>query len=150
MVVAKRISMWRSSYQVFEGDRPVATWTGRTWKSGGDFTLDGRAYKVRGNTWGNRFTMVDDRGETVATADRVGSKRWTVEAGGQTYRFQRASFWSGEQELHNAAGRVGSVRRTGRWRGDVAADLPGLPLPVQIFTLGVVITMWDAQSAAAS
>jgi len=43
---------------------------------------------------------------------------------------------------------VGSVRRTSFWRGDVAADLPGLPLPVQIFVVGVVITMWEQQAAA--
>ena len=150
MLVAKRVSWWRSSYRVFDGDRPLTTWDARTWKSGGDFTLDGRAYAVRGNVWGNRFGMVDDRGGTVAAADRVGRKRWTVEAGDRTYEFRRASMWSGEQELHNAAGRIGSVRRTGKWRGDVAADLPGLPLPVQVFVLGVVITMWDAQAAAAA
>jgi hypothetical protein len=45
---------------------------------------------------------------------------------------------------------VGSVRRTSFWRREIVADLPGLPLPVQIFVLGVVITMWDAQAAAAS
>jgi hypothetical protein len=40
------------------------------------------------------------------------------------------------------------VKQTSVWRGEIAADLPGLPLPVQIFVLGVVITMWDAQAAA--
>ena len=150
MLTARRTSMWRSRYQVSDGDRPVTTWDSHTWRSGGDFTLDGRRYAVRSNAWGNRFTMVDDRGETVAAADRVGRKQWSVQAGGQTYHFRRASFWSSEQELHNAAGRTGSVRRTSMWRGDVAADLPGLPLPVQIFVLGVVVTMWDQQAAAAS
>jgi hypothetical protein len=150
MLTAKRTSAWRSRYTVSAGDRPVTTWDSRTWTSGGDFALDGRRYRVRGNTWGNRYTMVDDTGATVASADKVGRKQWTVEAGGQTYQFQRKSIWSGEQELHNAAGRVGSVRRTSAWRGDVAADLPGLPLPVQVFVLGVVITMWDTQAAAAA
>lgn len=150
MLIATRAGFWTSRYEVRDGDRPVTTWDARVWRSGGDFTLDGRRYAVRSNTWGNRYTMTGDGGTIVATADRVGHKRWTVEAGGQTYRFQRASFWSGEQELHNAAGRVGSVRRTSVWRGDVAVDLPGLPLPVQIFAMGVVISLWDAQAAAAA
>ncbi len=150
MLTAKRTSAWRSRYRVSAGDRPVTTWDSRTWKTGGDFELDGRRYQVRGNVWGNRYTMVDDLGATVASADRVGRRRWTVQAGGQAYQFQRKSLWSNEQELHNAAGRIGSVRRTSAWRGDVAADLPGLPLPVQVFVLGVVITMWDAQAAAAA
>jgi hypothetical protein len=150
MLVASRSSLWTSRYDVRDGDRPVTTWDPRVWRSGGDFTLDGRRYAVRSNTWGNRYTMTDDRGAVVAEADRVGRKQWTVVAGARTYTFRRASFFSGEQELHDAGGRVGSVRRTSAWRGDVAVDLPGLPLPVQIFAMGVVISMWDAQSAAAS
>ena len=150
MVTAKRISIWTSRYEVRAGDRPVTTWDAHVWRSGGDFVLDGRRYAVRSNAWGNRYTMTDDRGDVVAEADRVGRKHWTIESGGQTYRFQRASYFSGEQELHNAAGRVGSIRRTSAWRGDVAADLPGLPLALQIFAIGVVICLWDAQAAAAS
>jgi len=29
------------------------------------------------------------------------------------------------------------------------AELPGLPLPVQVFVLVVVFTMWDSQNASA-
>jgi hypothetical protein len=42
------------------------------------------------------------------------------------------------------------VKRTSLWRSDIVADLPGLPPPVQIFVLGVVITIWDQQAAAAT
>ena len=80
----------------------------------------------------------------------VGRKRWTVQAGGRTYHFERASMWNTAQELRNEAGPIGLIRRTSFWRGTVSADLPGLPPLVQIFVLGVVITMWDAQAAAAS
>ncbi len=45
--------------------------------------------------------------------------------------------------------RVGSVKQTSLWRNNVVADLPGFPLPVQIFTLVVVLTMWEAADAAA-
>jgi hypothetical protein len=93
--------------------------------------------------------MVDADGTPVASAERVGRKRWTVEAAGQTYHFQRASMWSDEQELLAGGVRVGSVRKTSFWRGDATAELPGLPLPVQVFVVGVVITMWNAKAAAA-
>ncbi|MGX6601395.1 hypothetical protein ACWKSP_04525 [Micromonosporaceae bacterium Da 78-11] len=150
MLVAKRISAWRTRYRVFVDGRPVTTWDGRMWRSGGDFELDGHRYRVTGNAWGNRYRMSDDAGAPVAEADRVGRKRWTVEALGQTYRFERPSIWRSDQELHNAAGRAGVIRRTSMWRGDAEADLPGLPPPVQVFVLGVVLTMWDAQNAAAA
>jgi hypothetical protein len=150
MLVAKRISFWRARYRVLADDRPVTTWDTALWRSGGDFVLDGRRYEVRGNFWGGRFTMLDDAGAPVAAASRVGRKRWTVDAAGQTFQFQRASIWSGRQELYNMAGPIGVVRRTSLWRGDVAGDLPGMTLPVQIFVLGVIITLWDAQSSSAA
>ncbi|MDG4786908.1 hypothetical protein O7626_13365 [Micromonospora sp. WMMD1102] len=150
MLKARRVSVWRSRYEIRVRGRFVTTWDSAFWRSGGDFELDGQRYQVRGNAWGSRFTLLDAAGRAVASADRVGRKRWTVEAGDQTYHFQRASLFGSEQELHAAGRRVGSVRRTSLWRGDVAADLPGLPLAVQVFVLGVVITMWHEQAAAAS
>ncbi|GAA3750704.1 hypothetical protein GCM10022225_38750 [Plantactinospora mayteni] len=150
MLKARKVSAWRSRYEISVRGRFVTTWDNAFWRSGGDFELDGQRYQVRGNAWGNRFTLLDAAGGAVASADRVGRKRWTVEAGGQTYHFQRASLFGSEQELHAAGRRIGSVRRTGFWRGDAVADLPGLPLPVQVFVLGVVITMWSQQAAVAA
>ncbi|MEQ4300258.1 hypothetical protein ABNF97_02490 [Plantactinospora sp. B6F1] len=150
MLEARRVSAWRSRYEISVQGRVVTTWDGSSWRSGGEFELDGRRYQVRGNAWGNRYSLLDAAGGTVASADRVGRKRWTVSTDGQTYHFQRASLFSSEQELHADGRRVGSVRRVSMWRGDVAADLPGLPLPVQVFVLGIVITMWTQQAAAAS
>ncbi|RZU52613.1 hypothetical protein EV385_4487 [Krasilnikovia cinnamomea] len=140
--------MWRSRHAISADGHPVATWDSRFWRTGGQFVLDGRRFQVDANMWGTRYTLTGADGTMVAAADRVGRKHWTVEAAGQTYRFQRRSLWSNDQELHTEQGPVGSVRRTSMWGGDVVADLPGLPLPVQIFVLGVVITMWDAQAAA--
>ncbi|MBE1492434.1 LURP-one-related/scramblase family protein [Plantactinospora soyae] len=150
MLEARKVSVWRSRYEISVDGRTVTTWDNAFWKSGGSFELDGRHYQVRGNFLGNRYAMVDVDDRIVASADRVGRKRWTVDADGETYQFQRASVWSHEQELHARGGRVGSVKRTSVWRGDLTADLPGLSLPVQIFVLGVLITMLDQQSAAAA
>ncbi|MFY1692118.1 hypothetical protein [Plantactinospora sp. WMMB782] len=150
MLKARRISTWRNRFEVSVQDRVVTTWDSGFWRNTAEFDLDGRRYQMRGNAWGTRYAMVDAAGGTVASAERVGRKRWTVEADGQTYHFQRASLFSSEQELHTAGHRVGSVKRTSFWRGDVLAELPGLSLPVQIFTLGVVIMMWNQEAAAAA
>jgi hypothetical protein len=150
MVEAKRRSAWRRSYDLTLDGRPVARWDSSYWKSSGTIEVDGRRFRMRGNAWGTKFTMADEMGGVVATADRVGRKQWTVEAGGRTFHFRRASLWNDTQHLYDGDEPVGHVRRTSWWRGDVAADLPGLPLPVQVFVIGVVITMWDAQAAAAA
>lgn len=149
-LTVRKVSPWRSRYEVMVDGRTVTTWNGAVWRAGGDFELDGRRYQVRGNALGSRFSMLDADGTALASAEGAGRKRWTVQAGGQTYEFQRASWWSNEQELRASGIRVGSVRRTGFWRGHIAVDLPGLPLPVQIFVLGVVITRWDAEDATAA
>ncbi|MBB5867436.1 hypothetical protein F4553_000815 [Allocatelliglobosispora scoriae] len=148
MLEATKTSVWKNRYAISADGRPLAVWDGSLWTAGGTFELGGRRYRVRGNMWGSTYGMVDQDDTPVAAARRVGRKSWTVEAGGQTYAFHRASLWRDEQELRSADGRrLGSVRRTSMWRGDAVADLPSLQLPVQIFVLAVVLTMWDSSSA---
>lgn len=150
MLQAKRTSLWRSRYALSADGRPLAMWEGRVWRTGGTLDLAGRRYDLSSNIWGTRFQMTDEFGMSVAAADRVGRKRWTVEASGRTYQFQRASMWRSEEVLIADGRPVGSVRRPSAWRSDAVADLPDLPLPVQVFVLIVVLTMWDARAAAAA
>lgn len=150
MLQARKIGRWKNRYRITAAGTPVATWDGSIWKVGGELDLDGRRYRVRGNMWGTRYGMATEDGVAVAAADRVGRRRWTVEADGRTYEFRRASMWRQEEELQSGGQRVGSVKRTSMWRGDAVAELPGLPVPVQVFVLAVVLTMWDWESAAAS
>jgi hypothetical protein len=151
MLTAERMSAWGRRYRIAADGRPVAVWDPSWWRSGGDFEVDGRRFEVRASTWGTRYRMVDESGGEVAVAERAGRRRWTVRAGGRTYDFRRASFWGTRQELLVDDVRAGSLRRTSAWSGSVEADLPGMPLPIQIFVVGVQIAIWRArQSAAAS
>jgi hypothetical protein len=147
MVHAKRTGFWRNRYELTADGQPLGTWQGRTWRTGGTFDLAGRRYEVGGNVWGTRYALTDESGALVASADRVGRKRWKVTTGGRTYQFQRASMWRSEEHLIANEQPMGTVRRTSVWRGDAVADLPGLPLPVQAFVLAVALTTWDAQAS---
>jgi hypothetical protein len=120
------------------------------WKGGGTFALDGRRYEVTATFWRTRSTMVDEMGGVVAAAERMGRKRWTVTAGSRTYQFRRGSALGHRQDLYEGEQRVGTIRRTNLWRNDVEADLPGVPIEVQVFVLGVVIAIWDNQRVLAS
>ncbi|HYH32951.1 MAG TPA: hypothetical protein VD903_21475 [Pseudonocardia sp.] len=150
MLHARRTSVWKSTYEITADGRPIATWTGRAWKAGGRFELDGRPYEVSANAWGNRFEMSAVHGGPVASAERVGRKHWTVDADGRTYRFRRASLLSADQILLDGEREAGWIRKTSVWRSDAEADLPGLSLPAQVFVLVVVLRMWEAAAAAAS
>ena len=144
MIEARKASFWRSRYDFIADGRQFATWDGSSWKSGGTVELDGRHYEVRANMWGSTYGMVDEYGSRIASADHVGRKSWTVEANGRTYEFCHASPWREEEELRSEGQRVGSVKRKSIWRGDAVADLPGLPLSVEVFVLAVVLTKWDS------
>lgn len=150
MLTARPASSWRNIYEVAVDGRPLTTWNASFWKQGGTFTLDGRDYQVRGSTWGTRSTMLDELGGELAVAERVGRKNWTVTYTGQTFHFRRHSLWSQQQDLYLGEQAVGHARRPSAWRRDVEVDLPGMPLPAQVFVLGVVIVMWDAQTVAAT
>jgi hypothetical protein len=150
MLTAERKSMWRSQYLLALDGVPLASWGSSTWTSGGHFALDGQEYRVKSNAWGSKYSMTDTSGAVVATAAKVNRKNWTVEAGGQVYDFQRTSIWRNDQQLLQNGMPVGTVRRTSSWTGNLEADLPTLPIPVQIFVLGVMIAVAESQTAAAA
>ncbi|MEU4695343.1 hypothetical protein [Actinoplanes sp. NPDC023714] len=150
MLTAERKSMWRSQYALSRDGVPVASWDSSNWTSGGRFTLEGREYRVRANAWGSRYSMTDSDGAVVASAAKVHRKNWTVEAGGRVYDFERTSIWRNEQQMMHNGIPVGVIRRTSAWTGNLEADLPGLPLAVQIFVVGVLIAVAEASAAAAA
>jgi hypothetical protein len=150
MLTATRVSMWRGRYRLTADGREVAVWEPSWWRLGGSFEVDGRRFQVRPNGWGGKYRMLDEAGNEVAAIERAGRKHWTMRADGRVYEFRRASVWGNRQELLSGGARPGSIRRTSGWTGAIEADLPGMPLAVQIFVVGVQIARWQAQRAVAA
>ncbi|MEU4163210.1 hypothetical protein [Actinoplanes sp. NPDC026670] len=148
MLTAESTSFWGKTYTIAENGTPITTWDNSWWKSGGTFELGGRAYHVRANMWGSRYTMLDAAGAVFAEAERVGRKNWTVHAGGRAYEFRRTSIFRSDQNLMDGERTIGTIRRTSSLTGNLAAELPGLPLPLQVFVLGVLIVQWQSTNAA--
>lgn len=148
MLTAERTGFWNAKYTLAQDGVPVTTWEPGWWTSGGGFELHGRTYSVRSNAWGGRYTMLDDSGAVAAEAERVGRRDWTVLAAGRTYTFRRPSVWSSDQHLVDGERTVGVIKRTSAWTTNLSADLPGLSLPVQVFVLGVQISLIMVAAAA--
>jgi hypothetical protein len=148
MLEARRIGAFSARRDILLDGRPLTRWDGSWWRSGGVFSLDGQRHQVISNFWGTEFTMTDQTGGVVATAGKLGRRQWTLITGGRTYQFRRASWWRQQEDLVLDGRPVGSVRMTSLWRGRAQADLPELPLPVQVFVLAIVFTMWEAEAAA--
>lgn len=150
MLHARRVKVLKGDYAISADGAPLTTWTSRTWRTGGTFELDGCRYEVAASFTGSKYAMTDADGQVVAAADHVGRKQWALSAGGVRYDFARRSIGGRDQELLQDGVVVGGVRRVAAARSDVEADLPTLPLAVQLFVLVVVLTMWEAEDVVAA
>jgi hypothetical protein len=152
MLHARREGAFKHSYDITGDDGTlITTWNPSTWRSKGEFVLDGTSYAVRSSGWAQqRVELLDRSGRQIADADRVGRKQWTISTDQGELTFRRASVWRGDQVLEVGGEPAGSIRRLGFWRTTAEADLPGLPPPVEVFALVVVLMMWERGDAAAA
>lgn len=145
MINAERTSLWKTAYRISVDGHQLTTFNAKWWGSGGWFGINGQHYELRANFWGTRWSLLGTDGSVIATAEGVHRKRWTVRTSFAGYQFLRDSCWKLDQSLVAADQRVGSVKIVSASKGNVVAELPGLPLPVQVFTLATVLTVWNAQ-----
>lgn len=152
MLEAHRVSSFRPRWEVREDGAPLLVLEKKGWRSGVDYTLDGTPYEVRSTWTGSRYTLVSGDSE-IAHAERIGRKHWSVTSPEGEFRFRRRSIWKSDQEWvagQDSSAVLGSIRRTGTWRGDAEAQLPGMPGPLAVFVLAVVLLMWEQAAAAAA
>jgi hypothetical protein len=147
MLRATRVGTFSSAYDITVDGQPVTRWDASWWRSGGSFTIDGQRYDVRGNLWGSEFSMTDQSGMTVATAGKLLRREWTVAMPPRTYVFRRGPWWRHHFDLLRDGRPAGYIRRPSAWRSDTEAELSTLPLAVQIFAIGIALTVWDAAAS---
>jgi hypothetical protein len=150
MLQATRVGAFSSAYHITLDGQPITRWDKSMWRTGGSFTVGGQRYEVRSNVWGTSFTMTDQSGATVATAENPNRRQWTVTSGGRTHEFRRRSWWRQQYDLVVGGQVVGFVRRPSGWRSTAVAELPAMPLATQVFAVAVALTAWDAAAAATS
>jgi hypothetical protein len=140
---ASRVGLLSNRYEISDGDTLLCTWKPSAFFGGGAFVLNGCDFEVtRGGWTGRRYRLLDDMHEVVALADGVGRFAWTLETGGVTHDFERTSFFREEHVLLADGEPRGWVRRTSAWFGEAEADLALLALPVQVFVLVSLLSVW--------
>jgi hypothetical protein len=141
---ASRVGLLSTRYEIRRDEAVLCMWKPSAFFGGGAFVLDGAGFEVaRGGWTGRRYRLLDEAGELVALADGVGRMAWTLETGGVTYDVERTSLFRNEHVFLDGGEPAGTVRRTSAWFGEAEADLPGLPLPVQVFVLVSLLSVWD-------
>lgn len=150
MLTAQQSDFWGRTYVISLDGVELTQFNPKQWGAGGTFHLDGTPYELTSNMWGATYALTTTGDKVIATAEKVGRKHWTVESEGRVYQFERISMWRGDQALMASGQQVGTLRRAKGWKLGVAAELPTLPVPVRVFVVAVVLTMWRAQAAAAA
>lgn len=125
------------------------------WRERAAYDLDSEAYTfVRKGRWnGIDFTYLlqSPRG-TLALARRRRSlwrEGLELEHAGRVYGFQQLHFWSHSCAVHDGERQVGTIRRHSVWARRMTVELPDeWPLPIQAFTLWLVLVTWNRYSAA--
>ncbi|HEY2221526.1 hypothetical protein [Actinomycetospora sp.] len=152
MLEAHRATSFRSRWEVRQDGAPLLVLEKKGWRSGVEYALDGATYEVRSTWTGSRYTLTSGDSE-LAQAHRIGRKHWSVSTPDGEFHFRRRSVWKADQEWvasADAPSVLGGIRRTGTWRGDAEARLPGMSTPLAVFVLAVVLLMWEQAAAAAT
>jgi hypothetical protein len=148
---ARRKGVQRVRYTIGEGRKKLTTWTPLFRGDGGDFVLDGTEYLVDAHSAATQAQLTTAEGEVLAAALGLGRTPWVVRADGWEYTFVRSlERWS--DQLMVAGGRqVGVVRKVSNRRHRWAeAELPEMDVPVAVFTMAVVLTMWAGSDITAA
>lgn len=151
MLHSRRVASLRARWEVRGDDGEPLTALERSGWRGVRYTLDDSVYEVLPAWTGRRYSLSSGERE-LAHAERVGRKHWTVSTPDGEYHFRRRSIWKSDQEWvssPDAPSALGGIRRAGFRRG-AEADLPGLPTPLAVFVLAVVLLMWEQAAAAAA
>lgn len=147
MLEFKRERAFGRTYQVLSDGVPVARWSARAWKSGGEVELADEVFEFRSANWGRTFEM-GSKGAVRAEAHRSG-RRWSVTGYDGEYELARPSGLRGNRQLVQGTRVLGEFRRGG-WGGGLTAELTDVPLPLQVFAGLVVLSLQHRQRAGAA
>ncbi len=151
VLYARRTGIRKVQFTFTEGSKKLTTWTPPFRGDDGSFVLDGVEYLVDTRGSASQALLKVGDGEVVAAAHGLGRTPWAVRADGWDYTFMRSlERWS--EQLMVAEGRqVGVVRKAGRPRRRWAeGELPDMDVPVAVFTMAVVLTLWAGSDMTAA
>jgi hypothetical protein len=147
MLEARSAGTWTQRMEVTRDGAPVTTWTVGGRGGPGGFELDGRRYVISSTFLGSRYLLHAAPNEPVAEVRRPGARRWTLVVDGREHRFHRPFLGGGEHRLLVDGEQVGFVRKGGFRDRALRADLPGVPLPAQVFVL-VAVALADGRRSS--
>lgn len=140
-------------YSVRQNTAEVAEVTLAWMREGGELVVGGRRYELRREGWASgAFQLLHD-GVVVAQAHKPSafSNRFEVRHDGRGYELVRSGWWTRRFELRRDGQTIGQITPHHPFTRRSAVTLPpDLPLPVQVFLMGLVVLMWRREASAAA
>jgi hypothetical protein len=138
-----------STYQILEGETPVAEIDLSWWRERGKVSVEGKNYQAYRDGQTNGAFVLDLAGAIVARAEKAGLFRssFNIECCGRQYNFRRPSLFESSFTLWNGALQVGWLRKESLFSRRTEADLPNdLPLTVRVFIIWMTIILRENQA----
>ncbi|MBI4544751.1 MAG: hypothetical protein HY703_06135 [Gemmatimonadetes bacterium] len=136
-------------FGVTEHGREVAVIECASLRERAKLQVGGARYTMCGKGFFQGDFVLEGDGRTLAAAARTGVFRcsYRVRAGDRQLTLRPGSFFGRVYRLWHGDRPVGSIRRTGLFRLDAAAEFPSdLPLEIRVFLAFLVLMAWRRQA----
>jgi len=152
-VIPKSWFSW--DFVVTDGASPVAEIDVSWWREKGVLNVRGSVYEVYREGLMNGAFILESSGSVLARAEKPSALRrsFELEYGGKFYILRAESAFRRKFVLIEGDREVGWISPDGVFTRRATADLPeGIPLPVKVFIIWLVVILWkrESDSAAAS
>lgn len=148
MLRARRRGFFKREYDVFaEGEQVTSLVGGR--RESCEFSLAGNGYRIE-RMDRRRFRLTGPNGQE-AVAERESSREWRIRARSENLTLVKPSFWRSGWEIRQRGTTRGEIRQEGAFTKTYSAGVPAdVPLPVGVFTLYVMLVVFERQASAAA
>jgi hypothetical protein len=148
MLRARRRGIFKREYEITsDGGAATSLLGGR--RESCEFSLSGTDFRIERD--GRKRFLLHGPDGRIATAERQTGREWTVRADSGNLKLMKPSIWRSRWEVQQRGSRKGEIRQDGAFKQTYTAGIPAdVPLPVAVFTLYVVLVIFERAAAAAA
>jgi hypothetical protein len=148
MLRARRRGILKRVYEITSnGEAATSLLGGR--RESCEFSLSGTGFRIERD--GRKRFLLHGPDGRLATAERETGREWTVRAATGNVTLVKPSIWRSGWEVRQRGSRKGDIRSEGVFRTTYTADIPAdVPLPVAVFTLYVILVVFERAAAASA
>jgi len=140
-------------FVITDGVSPIADIDVSWWREKGVLTVRGSTYDVYREGLVSGAFLLESSGSLLARAEKPSAFRraFELEYGKKFYTLQAESAFRRKFVLTEGGREVGWLSPDGVFTRRATADLPeGIPLPVKVFIIWLVVILWKRESGSAA